>query len=314
MDTRQQRAGCFAWVAAGLLGLPALVSAAESESTPPPQQQVTVEAHRESVERRVQDYVSQITTGPTDESLERWTLPMCPMVAGLTAKQGEMVLTRVSQIARVVGAPLGPEKCQANLIIVVTPDPKNAIEAWRKRSSGQIFNGASSLTIRHFIETAVPVRAWYNARVVDGHGVVLTGANVTFNHMGGEAGSRASVNNHASNTRLELGTVKDLGAVFLIVDAHNLEHVQIGQLADYIGMVGLAKLDTAAHPGAAPTILSLFASADGSQPPPAGLTEWDEAFLKALYHTDPAARMQRAAITRSIAHEIDPDPATQRNP
>lgn len=314
MDTRQQRAGCFAWTAAALVSLPVRVCAAESESTSPPQEQVTVEAHRESLERRVRDYVSQITTGPTDESLERWTRPMCPLVAGLTTKQGELVLTRVSQIARTVGAPLGPEQCQANLIIVVTPDPKKAIETWRKSSSGQIFNGASSLTIKHFIETARPVRAWYNARVVDAHGVALTGANVVLNHMGGEAGNRASVNSHASDTRIELGSVKELGGVFLIVDAHDLEHVQLGQLADYIGMVGLAKLDTAAHAGAAPTILNLFASGDGSQPPPPGLTEWDEAFLKALYHTDPSTRMQRAAITRSIAHDVDVDPATQRNP
>jgi len=291
-----------------LLGAPALGFAAEAESTPPPQEQVTVEAHRETLERRAQDFVSQITTGPSDESLQRWTRPMCPMVAGLTKAQGELVLTRVSQIARSVGAPLGPEQCQANLIIIVAPDPKQAIEAWRKRSSGQIFNGASPTTVRHFIETDHPVRAWYNARVYDSRGVALTDANVTFNHRGGEAGNRASVNSHASDTRIELNTVKDLAAVLLFVDARSLEHVQIGQLADYLGMVGLAKLDTAAHPAGAPTILNLFDGGDASQPPPAGLTEWDEAFLRALYHTDARARMQRAAITRSIAHDVDTHP------
>jgi len=308
METRQPRVRGFAWVTVVLLGAPALCFAAESESTPPPQDQVTVEAHRESLERRAQDFVSQITPGPSDESLERWTRPLCPMVAGLTKTQGELVLTRVSQIARSVGAPLGAEQCQANLIIVVTPDPKQAIETWRKRSGSQIFNGASPMTVRHFIETARPVRAWYNARVVDPRGVALTSADVTFNHMGGEAGSRASVNTHARDTRIELGTVKDLNAVLLFVDAHDLAHVQLGQLADYLGMVGLAKLDPDAHPGGAPTILNLFASGEGSQPAPAGLTQWDEAFLRALYHTDPGARMQRTAITRSIAHDVESHP------
>lgn len=301
---RRQRIRCFSWAVVALLSLAAEGSSAQSES-PPPQQQVTVEGHRESLERRVQDFVSQITSGPSDESLERWTRPVCPMVAGLTARQGEIVLTRVSQIAREVGAPLGPEKCDANLIIVVTPEPKKAIEVWRKRSEGQIFNGASPMTIRRFIETGRPVRAWYNARIDDRHGVPLTDANVVLDHTAGDAGSRAAVNSHASDTRIELGTMKELAAVFLIVDAHELEHLQIGQLADYLGMVGLAKLDVAAHPGAAPTILNLFAH-DAAEPAPPGLTPWDQAFLRGLYHTDPAARMQRSALTRSVVHEIEP--------
>ncbi len=141
-----------------------------------------------------------------------------------------------------MGAPLGPEQCQANLIIIVTPDPKqgpsrpgaNAVAA---RSS----MAPSSMTVRRFIETDHPVRAWYNARVDDSHGVALTGANVVLNHMGGEAGNRATVNSHASDTRIELGTVKDLAAVFLFVDAHSVEHVQIGQLADYLGNGGAGK-------------------------------------------------------------------------
>ena len=69
-------------------------------------------------------------------------------------------------------------------------------------------------------------------------------------------------------------------------------------------MVGLAKLDTAAHPAGAPTILNLFAG-DDAQPAPTGLTEWDEAFLKALYHTDPSARLQRSAVTRSVVQDIE---------
>jgi hypothetical protein len=301
MDTRQWRS--FACAVALLPGWAAPGSAAEPESAP--SQQVTVEGHRESLERRARDFVSQITADASDESLERWIRPMCPLVAGLTAKQGEMVLARLSQIARTAGAPLGPEHCQPNLLIVVRPEPKKAIEAWRKRSAGQIFNGASSMTVRHFIETARPVRAWYDSREDDRNGVPLTGANVVLNHTAGDAGNRATVNSHASDTRIERGTVEELGAVLLIVDAHGVEHLQIGQLADYLGMVGLAKLDTGAHPSAAPTILNLFAG-DASQPSPAGLTKWDEAFLRALYHTDIGARMQRSAIARSVVHDIEP--------
>jgi len=302
MDTRL-RTFRFGWVVAATASVIAQDAAAQA-SPAPSEPQVTVEAHRATLERRVQDFVTQITAGATDESFERWRRPICPSVAGLTQQQGEFVLMRLSQIAREVGAPLAPEHCEADLIVVVTPDPKQLIEAWRKRSEGQIFNGAAPMTVRHFAETPRPVRAWYNARVYDEHGVPLASANVVLSHTAGDAGNRVTVNSRANDTRIQLGTRNALAAVLLIVDAHSVEHLKIGQIADYLGMVGLAKLDTAAHPSGSPTILNLFAGAD-PQSEPTGLTAWDQAFLKALYHTDPGARLQRSAITRSVVQDID---------
>jgi ethanolamine utilization protein EutQ (cupin superfamily) len=46
-------------------------------------------------------------------------------------------------------------------------------------------------------------------------------------------------------------------------------------------MVGLTRLDTEVHEPDAPTILNLFAKADG-QEMPAGLTEWDEAIAQSV--------------------------------
>ena len=75
-------------------------------------------------------------------------------------------------------------------------------------------------------------------------------------------------------------------------------------MADYIGMVGLTELDIDADVGNTPTILRLFTSSQ--ETPPSGLTAWDQAFLKALYHTDQSSRLQDSHISMMIVHDLSP--------
>jgi hypothetical protein len=83
--------------------------------------------------------------------------------------------------------------------------------------------------------------------------------------------------------------------------------VKIGQLADYLGMYAFARLRTGAHHGDAPTILGLFQGAPTRSPP--GLTAWDDAFLEALYHTDPKLVQQRGTmVTRMVSHIVPETP------
>ena len=296
-EALNRRAAKTRLFAAATLLLATGISAAE-------QPQVTVEAHRETLQRRVRDFVTQITPGSPDTSLELWRRPICPSVAGLTAEQGEVVLARVSEIARKAGAPLAPEHCEANLVIVVTPEPAKFIESWRSQSRGNIFGDAAPMTVRHFIESTRPVRVWYNDLIGDQDGADVPAlrtpgvAGVT-----GEPFEPVHTNDHAEDTIIHLNGVKNLIFVMVIVDAQGIRHRSVGQVADYVSMVGLTRLDTGVHDPDAPTILNLFAHADG-QGVPAGLTEWDEAFLHALYHTSQSSRMQRSAIAQSVVDEV----------
>ena len=283
-----------------MLGAAFLLLAASTAQSA--ESQVTVEGHRETLQRRVRDFVTKITAGSPDESLELWRRPICPSVAGLSAQQGEAVLTRLSEIARKAGAPLAGEHCEANLIIAVTPEPAKFIDQWRARSQGRIFRDAAPMTVRHFIENARPVRVWYNDEIGDQHGTDVPAlrtpgvAGVT-----GEPFEPVHTNSHAEDTRIELNGTKNLTFVMVIVDGHSIQHRSVGQVADYVSMVGLGRLDANLQNPEAPTILNLFAGAQEPQ----GLTEWDEAFLHALYHTPQASRLQRSAIARSIVEEVE---------
>ncbi len=83
-----------------------------------------------------------------------------------------------------------------------------------------------------------------------------------------------------------------------------LSGVTRGQLADYVAMVGLAQLNADLQLGDAPTILTLFSGTP--QAASAGMTDWDQAFLKALYDTDQRIKKQRSQISRDMVRVLAP--------
>jgi hypothetical protein len=66
--------------------------------------------------------------------------------------------------------------------------------------------------------------------------------------------------------------------------------------------LGLAQLKPAESLEDAPTILKLFSGAP--QAAPAGMTDWDRAFLKSIYSTDPSLHGQRRHIVDAMVSAI----------
>ena len=67
-------------VAAAVLSM--LSVAAIAEDPQAPIDTVTVEARREQLKRQISTFVSEIALQSRTESLARWQLPICPLVAG----------------------------------------------------------------------------------------------------------------------------------------------------------------------------------------------------------------------------------------
>jgi hypothetical protein len=61
-----------------------------------------------------------------------------------------------------------------------------------------------------------------------------------------------------AGTRLRYGAVQKLTSVIVVVDSTQTTNINMGQLADYVAMVGLAQIRLEANTGTAPTILGLF--------------------------------------------------------
>jgi hypothetical protein len=125
-----------------------------------------------------------------------------------------------------------------------------------------------------------------------------------FTGVGGFAGDVKVYNDSDRTSHILLSKIWSFEDVFVIADQARLHGMNLGQFADYVAMVGLAKLKPGARLGDAPTILNLF---DGApEAAPAGLTDWDRAFLKSLYATEQISKQQRGQIARHTVREIAP--------
>jgi len=254
------------------------------------------EAQRAALAARIVAFVNEVTafaTGDGALGLAQWHDPVCPLVSGLPQEKGEFILARISEIARVANVPLAGEHCRPNLYVYVTTRPKELLQGMEKRDFAFTF-GVDALpsVVEKFIGTPRTVRVWYHINREDDSEVRPTGAGLSHVSMGPV---------HYAFAR-----------IFVIADQRRLRAVSLGQVADYIELVGLAQLKQGTPLEGAPTILSLF---DGAQQAiPVSMSDWDRAFLKTLYETDVRTfhpfelrfKEQLDQIARSMVREITP--------
>lgn len=184
--------------------------------------------------------------------LPGWNDPICPQVTGVAQQKVQYMVARITKIARTVGAPVDGAHCSPNLHIFLTSQPKELLRGLEQHQFADTFGRRALPTvIDGFIATPRTVRIWYN--------IGVGGPPTPFRYA--------------------------FTGVWVVVDSSQLAGASDRQLADYIALAGLAEIRSAAHLGNAPTILSLF---DGvPQAARRGLSDWDRAFLKALYSSSP---------------------------
>jgi hypothetical protein len=279
--------------------------------------QVTIEADRQALDRQLHAFIAKVTGAPvgSGDYLELWEAPICLIVAGLP--KGEFVFTRLTETFKSAGARLGRPGCQPNFYIIGTTRPEEVLASMRRRDP-RVFRGAGMMEVKRFIDTPRPVRVWYNEELGNGDGDVSTPGPNTYSSlspgssMSGAMGAVASLGalpdvpttEHGTASRLTENAVHNLTGVIEIVDMSRLEGVEWGALADYIAFIGLTNIRLDTDLGDMPTILRLFSAR--AELRPSSLSEWDTAFLKALYHTLHKSRNQRVQVVDQMLSEVSP--------
>ncbi|HEY6455016.1 MAG TPA: hypothetical protein VIY90_06980 [Steroidobacteraceae bacterium] len=228
-------------------------------------------------------------------------------MSGLSQQEGEFILGRVSEIARTAGVPRAREHCRPNLFILVTADPKGLLQGWDNRNGMRrlVFGDATPFVTDEFIKTPRPVRVWYRTIMRTPEGAAPNEGLGTVAQVRGSGLQGVKVYNDEERTsHILLSKIWAFEDVFVIADQARLHGVTLGQFADYVAMVAIAKLKPGARLGDAPTILKLFDGAPDAAP--AGLTDRDQAFLKSLYATEQISKQQRGQIARQMVREIAP--------
>ena len=224
-------------------------------------------------------FVETIGAPATSRNLARWHGTVCVSVANLSAEPAQYLVDRVSTVAEGLGLPVGEPGCVSNVVIVAAVDASSVANAMVDEWTRAFRPGGSGMTrslsaLNDFKNTDRPVRWWQVSSPVDSN----TGQRAV--RLPGEDAPATQVS-RASRLRTDIRD--DLAKVFIVIDVDKLEGVNIAQLADYVAMVAMAQVDIKAPTAGLPTVLNLFNEPETIT----GLTEWDMAYLQALYRAEP---------------------------
>lgn len=266
--------------------------AAPAHAANDPMETVEVHGSREKVRREVQTFVAGITR-MDGELVGRWEKIVCPLVVGLSEPQANFMRQRIIEVddsvrkrPRKAGQP-----CPPNVFVIVSDEAEEVIADWKQRDPG-MFRWKSREGVSHS-KGPGPVRTWHNATEEPSEGDPLIES------------ATAPARARGSGTRIESSASERITAVVVLVDARATGKVTLAQLTDFISMVSLSQLDLSANLGGLNSILSLFAQ-PRPEVPPLALTEWDYAFLKALYRTSYEPANQRRDIRARMVRELAP--------
>lgn len=253
----------------------------------------------------VKDYMLDFITGigdpaSDDNGYARWREHVCVSVRSLRdVNAAQYVVDRVSAIALEVGLKPGEPGCRPNLVIFFTNDGPGLAKQLVTASPRAFrpFGGTGGTTqgyqaLAQFTTSDAPVRWWQITMMVDQNGqMAVATADGIVPYIAG------------SNSRITNSVSDELWATYVIVDGTKLGEVHWSQLADYLAMVSLAKVNPTGVPASHNSILNLFRG--GS--PATGLTDMDRSYLRALYTMDTRRmpRMQRSLLASTMVRRQD---------
>jgi hypothetical protein len=267
---------------------------------------IQVEARRAELRKEITSFVSSVTR-LDGELISRWSkdTPICPFVIADNPAIGEFIRKRLLEIAAQV--PIRAEtdpKCRPNLFVIVSAQAPEFAAKWENAASWDKVDDGATREPRWKPRSgatrsaeSLPVRTWHNARIDQSNGMPMLSVSLV-------QGVKPATSAKDLGSRIASNVAENLTGVVLHVDTSAAAGVTVTQLADYIAMASFAKPDLEADLGKTDSILQLFAVEPANRP--AGLTEWDHAFLRGLYRISFTPKQQRMAIATRMIGDLAP--------
>ena len=212
------------------------------------------------------------------QPVARFADPACPGVTGLKLAKAQTVVARFRLVAEELNIPLADEKtCQPNIIIGFSKDPASDLKAYNLRTL-KLSRNLSLAERRELTDTDQPVKVF--SVVEDRMRNAQTSPrrqNLAEVPIGLQEGGQSLISN---------GIRRDIASVIVLCDTDAVGGTSLRQIADYAVMRVFARTRDVSGADAPDTILSLF-DKDPDVIPPSGLTDFDRAFLLAIYQGSP---------------------------
>ncbi len=312
-------------IAIALVVLTTLPVARAAEPPPAPVQQkdiedLTVLGVRDKL---IRDFVRSYAA-PTRTligQLARWRAGICPVTAGLSKEFNTFVTARIKDVAREVGAPVEPkEKCKVNLQVIFSPNPQAQMDAVRIKAAWMLGSHYKAeekelATVTHTIQS------WYATATNDYNG------QTTLDDIGDISGKceyelppafcgpnaagpckiTASVCAAVRPGRTGSGFRSEFALVTIVVDMKKVADIEIGPVADYIAMAGLAQTKATDTCRGLPSISNLLTKDCPADRKANALTQTDIAYLRALYqmNAESAAGLQQIDLANWMRINLD---------
>lgn len=286
-------------LAAATLGAIATPAAAHAQAGPAGDpaagpNEVVVQGKRER-EAQIRNFIDSLAPGKFNGQLSRFGAPACPGTLGFTAAQGKAVAARLRAVATAVGAPLAAPGCRPNMWVILTDDRAALADkirgAWTSGTGERAKKTASTdlATVIH------------RESLLDANGLEIGAKSDAVDGDGGYYQSEIY-----TSDRIRPQSSKSFSASAILIEPARTAGLTAMQVADYAAMRLLARADPARlGPDAPATILTALAAPMGAELP-LSVTQWDFAFLKALYASDGRsyAGAQKADMQDIIRREI----------
>lgn len=289
-----------------LLGLAALAGATPaaarhggqgSETSAPGTGQTIVVTGRaaEETRRRIRTFVGEITRGATGH-LVRFEQPVCPAIYGIATDRRAPIAQRMRAVARAAGMRVATNDCTPNVFVVIVADKRSFVPQLTRLGSGY-FGDMAGGRISEIANQPGRTSAWQ----VFGPPINARGVELSADFASGVVINRTI----SSGSRITDSARPQFESTFLIIEESAIVGLSTTQVADYAAMRTYARVRAGSDGFVGDTILNVMDAPDTAQVP-ITLTQWDLAYLRALYTVEPTLSVgaQRGAIAQRIRAEV----------
>jgi hypothetical protein len=294
LDSRSVAAIFVAFLAMPMMSRAQNAKQAPADTASSSTETVIVTGRRPSREERdkvVWNFVyAHAKLAPKIDQLSRWLVPVCPGVQNLPAAYGGFITTRIREIAKSVGAPVG-DNCRKNIEIVFTSDPQSYMDGIAEKAP-QLLGYHYVHQTKDLATVTKPIQAWYvtaTSNRIDSY--------VDDPYHAAPAGTPGS--------RISHGEISVFDRILIVADTSKVSGYPVGQIADYLAMLSLSEAEAPGDCAELPSILGLFAPDCPETRKAQSITAADKAYLTGLYAMDPdeIGSLQKSAIANHMLRE-----------
>lgn len=228
------------------------------------------------VGEQIRSFLDDVALPDPNLRVARFHNNVCVGAVNMRGEMAQYVVDRISDVGDAIGLEVSGPGCKPNVLVIAADDgaafAKGLVDSRRRAfvpgGSGMVRTYAA---LDRFQNTDAGIRWWHVSMPVDAR----SGAIAT--RLPGE--DPPFVTGAGSRLRSEIRN--DINRVIIILDFNKLQGLNSRQIADFAAMVAFSQVDLDSDFSGYDSILSLMSDREYE-----GMSEWDMAYLKALYSAE----------------------------